>query len=267
MQTQMSREEAQKVVSWLCPLPSSGAYVSLQNALGRRLPGTGNWFIESNVFKDWMASRHRTIWITGLPGSGKTVLCASAIREVLANSTDNTAVLYFFFDHRDPSKSTHENLVMTFARQMLESNRPSICMNYAKKLYDEKANNGVRAFNHDDYVPLIESFMMLFDSIFILCDALDESSDADDIASTLERLHFNNVPTRLLFTSRFDLQLEHRHEAITRRRVALAENMQPDIEQYVKTEVESSVAKRLLKLRDTTLRESIEGQVTKHAGT
>jgi Cdc6-like AAA superfamily ATPase len=106
--TQMSREEVQKVFSWLCPQPATGARVSLENALTRRLSGTGEWFLESKTFKYWRASKHSaeasSIWITGLPGSGKTLLCASIIQQLFylkEKDTENMVVLYFFCDHRD----------------------------------------------------------------------------------------------------------------------------------------------------------------------
>jgi hypothetical protein len=273
VQTKMSQEETQKVLSWLCPLSTNGAHVSLENALNRRLPGTGKWFLESRVLRYWMASKESSllssIWVTGLPGSGKTLLCASVIERILSLEVKNIAVLYFFCDHRDPSKLTHDNFVMTLTRQML--NHSSEFVEQAKRVYDEKANNGDRTFNRADYVPLIESFMTRFEHVFIFCDALDEASEGDEIVSTLNRLLIYGqkcgVSTRILFTSRFDVQLERRHADITTNRVALAENMKPDIEQYVEMEADTRVAKGVLKLRDKALQSLIRDQVVSRAGT
>lgn len=64
--TQMNQHEAREIVQWLCPLPSDGAYASLENALHRRLPGTGKWFLQSEEFTNWIKSKSSTIWITGL---------------------------------------------------------------------------------------------------------------------------------------------------------------------------------------------------------
>jgi hypothetical protein len=190
VQTRMSQEETQKVISWLCPLATDGAHVSLENALCRRLHGTGEWFLESRTFEQWISAKHSStyssIWITGLPGSGKTLLCASAIQSALGLERQNLAVLYFFCDHRDPSKVSHDSFVMTLIRQML-SHSPDL-MEQAKTLYNEKANNGDRAYNRADYIPLIESFMIRFEHVFIFCDAVDEVSEGDEIASALSRL-------------------------------------------------------------------------------
>jgi hypothetical protein len=276
--TQMSREETQKVLSWLCPLPTSGAQVSLANALARHLPGTGAWFLDSKLFQSWISNKDSaelsSVWITGLPGSGKTLLCASTIQKLLTIKARNStlggmAILYFFCDHRDPNKVTHDNFVMTLTRQMLEHS-PEFT-EQAKRMYDEKANNGERMFNRADYISVLHSFMSLCKSIYIFCDALDESSEGNEIANSLEKLlaygRKNGIPTRILITSRFDVQLERRHISITSNRVALAENMKPDVEHYVNTEVESRVTNGSLKLRDKGLKSSVRQQVASRAGT
>lgn len=144
-------------------------------------------------------------------------------------------------------------------------------MEHARKIYDEKANSGERVFNRGDYVSLIQTFMKLYKNIFICCDALDESSEGDEIASSLERLLAHGrkcgISTRLLFTSRFDMQLERRHTTITTNRVALADNMKSDIDQYVKVELDARIARKSLKLRDTKLHSVIRKQVASRAGT
>ncbi|KAH4197368.1 hypothetical protein HBI24_158410 [Parastagonospora nodorum] len=276
VETQMSREESQKVLSWLCPLPTTGAHVSLENALARRPSGTGEWFLQSKIFTHWLVSKNSaetsSTWITGLPGSGKTLLCASAIQKLLTLQTERNedmTILYFFCDHRDPAKVTHDSFLMTLTKQIL--NHSPDFMEQAKKIYDEKANNGERMFNRTDYISLIQSFMSLCKHVFIFCDALDESSEGDEIANSLGNLFEYgqkcDVSTRVLMTSRFDVQLERRHATLTTNRVALAENMKPDIDQYVTTEVGSRVEKGTLKMRDKNLQSSIQEQVASRAGT
>jgi len=265
----MSREETHKILSWLCSQSTSGSRTSLENALSRRLPGTGRWFVASEIFIAWIASKQSSIWITDLPGSGKTLLCASAIKEIFVRKDKKVAVLYFFCDHRDPSKVSHDNFVMTLARQLFEHS-PEL-MDRARRIYDEKADDGDRPFKRADYAPLIESIMGQFESVYILCDALDEAAEGDEIANTLERLlsygiRFNHS-IKVLLTSRFDVQLERRHDLITANRVALAENMKPDIEQYINKEVENRIARGTLKLRNKVLQSLIQKRVTSRAGT
>jgi amino acid transporter len=209
------------------------------------------------------------LWITGLPGSGKTILCASVIEKARAQRGERSIILFFFCDHRDPAKLSHENFVMSLTRQLVESS-PEL-LKHAKSIYDEKANNGDRPFNSSEYVALIESCLDCFEEVSVLCDALDEATEGEAIASTLARLSAygveREIPVRILSTSRFDVQLERRHEQITKHRITLTENMKPDIKQYVDTDVEVRMTKGSLKLRDKTLSSLIKEQVALRAGT
>jgi hypothetical protein len=269
IKTQITQEETQKVLSWLCPLSAHGAQISLDNALRRRLSGTGRWFLESDSYKDWFGAKSSSLWITGLPGSGKTLLCASAVQSILANRDESTAVLYFFFDHGDPTKVSNDHLVMTMIRQLLEQSLDLV--GAAKKMFDDKSHGGERPFQRTEYIPLLQSFIDHFEDVYVLCDALDEATESDRIASTLETLMLHSTRRdqriKLLFTSRFDVNLEHRHDLITSTRIALAENMKPDIEQYVVTEVNVRIRQGALKLRDQDLRTTIQKHVATRAGT
>jgi len=166
-------------------------------------------------------------------------------------------------------KVSNDNLVMTMIRQLLEQS--SQLVEIAKKIYDEKSHGGDRPFHSNDYNALLQSFISHFKNVYIMCDALDEATDSDEIASTLESLiafgmqHDQQI--KLLFTGRFDVQLERRHDLITSNRVALSENMKPDIEQYVDVEVSNRIRQGALKLRDQGLRPTIQKHVSTRAGT
>lgn len=269
VQTQLSREETQTLLAWLCPLSSAGAYVSLETALSRRAPGTGSWFLKSAVFQAWLYTQHDSIWISGLPGSGKTLLCASAMDAVRTHHADKTAVLIFFFDHRDPTKLTHENFTMSIMRQLL--NLSPECMDYAKKYYEEKGSKGDRSFNRSEALSMIEQLLGNFEQAFILCDALDEATEGDTIIGSLERLYSygkaHQISVKVLFTSRFDIQTERRHILITSNRIALTENMRPDIESYVERQLHERLSTGKLKLRDRGLMQLIQNRIVLRAGT
>lgn len=64
-------------------------------------PGTGQWLLQSQEFRSRMESGHNSIfWISGRPGSGKTVLSKFLFEQSKNTTIDisrNTA-LYFSFD-------------------------------------------------------------------------------------------------------------------------------------------------------------------------
>lgn len=264
--SRMNRDEAQKVVSWICPSSADGAYSSLHSALSHRTLGTGSWFLNSDSFRDWRDSKAGTIWITGLPGSGKTMLCSTIIEYLRMYSSRWNAVFFFFCDHRDQSKITHNDFVATIVKQTLDVS--SACFSHIQQEFEDASR---QPFDHRHYVPLIKELMSSFQEIFFVLDALDEASERVEIAETLVQLHAHGqsllIPTRVLLTSRFDVQLERRHPSITSSRVTLAENMREDIDQYIQRGIETRLAKGSLKVRQQQLLPSIQRQISTQAGT
>jgi amino acid transporter len=265
----MSREEARKVIAWVCSTPSDGAHVSLASALSRHINGTGTWLLHSTQFQDWKNSDAGTMWITGLPGAGKTLLCASIIRDVQQLSTDTTAVVYFFCDHRDRTKTTHENFATSIVRQMIGAS--SLCLEQGRLLYREKSKEGSRPFHSDDYVSLIRLFVDRLKEVFIIVDALDESTEGDNIAESLAKIHDSGKSAgcriRTLLTSRFDARTQGRYLNLAITHIVLAENMRPDIQHYIGEELQLRVAKGALKVRNKDILSSIQQQVSICAGT
>ncbi|KAI4609697.1 hypothetical protein J4E80_008342 [Alternaria sp. BMP 0032] len=269
LRAQMSREETQKVIPWVCPTPSDGAHASLASAMSRHIPGTGEWLLHSKEFQDWKDSDSGTMWITGLPGAGKTLLCASIIRHVQQLCTDTTTIVYFFCDHRDHAKMTHDNFASSVARQMMEAS--PLCLDEGRSLYNEKSREGSRPFQSDDYLSLICSSLGHLQDVFILLDALDESTEGDSIARSLAKIHESQKGAgcriRILLTSRFDALIQGRYPNLATTHVILAENMRPDIQHYVAEELQARVAKGVLKVRNKDILSSIRQQVVLRAGT
>ena len=269
LRAQMNREEVQMVTTWVCPTPSDGAHASLASALSRHIPGTGEWLLQSKDFQDWKDSDDGTMWMTGLPGAGKTLLCASIIRHVQQLCTDTTTIVYFFCDHRDRAKTTYENFASSVARQMMEAS--PLCLEEGRSLYNEKSREGSRPFQSDDYLSLICSFLGHLKDVFILLDALDESTEGDSIARSLARMHESRKGAgfniRILLTSRFDALIQGRYPNLATTHVILAENMRPDIQHYVAEELQARVAKGVLKVKNKDILSSMRQQIVLCAGT
>ena len=98
-----------------------------------------------------------------------------------------------------------------------------------------------------------------------ICDA------ALRIAAALVQLHKHGqdtaIPTKVLLTSRFDVQVESKYSCITCSRIALAENMREDIQRFIQNEVEERVSNGSLKIRQRALLQSVQEQIRSRAGT
>ena len=108
-----------KLRLWLSgPDPSS----NFNMALRKRHRGTGSWLIKNEVFRDWKqdSGPGSIIWLYGIPGCGKTVLCSTILEHVLQDYawTPGTAVLYFFFDFNNVDKQQHEAMIRSLLSQL-----------------------------------------------------------------------------------------------------------------------------------------------------
>ena len=64
-------ESDKMFLQWLSPLSPSEKYVT---ALSKRQAKTGEWFLNSDSFRDWKGSKKRFLWLHGGAGFGKTTL-------------------------------------------------------------------------------------------------------------------------------------------------------------------------------------------------
>jgi hypothetical protein len=64
-------------------------------------PLTGLWLTEGVAFKTWLHTANSKMWLSGIPGAGKTVLAACAIEEAMKESSVTRAVAYFYCDYKE----------------------------------------------------------------------------------------------------------------------------------------------------------------------
>ncbi|KXH46752.1 hypothetical protein CSIM01_06817 [Colletotrichum simmondsii] len=122
-------------LKWLRQLYPSGLK-SRENLIQDPVEGTFQWIWSNSSFKSWLsADRSTTMWLTGKPGSGKSVmlryvsnyLCTVADDipyEPLAVARRSFAVANFFCDFSAPPKSS-ESILRSLLHQVL-SGQPSL---------------------------------------------------------------------------------------------------------------------------------------------
>ena len=82
--------------------------------------GTTTWIFSNEAYKQWKRSTSSsTLWCTGILGSGKTVLSANIVEDLML--TEPTAVVSYFFCRHDNVESLKTRTVIgSIARQILE---------------------------------------------------------------------------------------------------------------------------------------------------
>ncbi|KAI1466173.1 ankyrin [Daldinia caldariorum] len=174
------------------------------NVVQQRQDGTGQWFLESEEFQDWMQSVGGTMWCSGAPGAGKTVMASIAIeyiREKVREAGDGRlAFLYCDYRQRQDQKSWMMlgNLWAQFFRQRDPS------ATEVEQLFGEIAARF-------DFKPTrTQTLNMIRDELtngspgktYIVVDALDECADENERNGFIDSLRSLQPLINVLVTSR-----------------------------------------------------------------
>jgi ankyrin repeat domain-containing protein 50 len=195
------------VLNWLSTTDSSANHNS-----ARKLHegDTGSWLIHSRAYSEWYDTGGRFLWLYGIAGSGKTVLCSTLIEDVKrrteADAKGDVAVGYFYFDFQDKTKQSTNNLVRTLIRQL--SSSESVTWRNITCLYDKYSGSGQMPADSvllDLLIKIIEDR----DQTFILIDAFDECTEKEDAVDTIIET-FSRISSKLsvFITSRPDTYIE-----------------------------------------------------------
>ena len=141
-----------------------------------RVPGTCEWFVAHELFRDWQESKSsRMLWVSADPGCGKSVLAKYLVDSVLP-STESRTTCYFFFKDDFEDQRSIVCALCCILRQLFLQKRVLL----SEKIFEQIEMDGER---------FTSSFNELWDAIIsaaedknageIIClfDAIDECED------------------------------------------------------------------------------------------
>ncbi|KAH9053059.1 ankyrin repeat-containing domain protein [Lactarius vividus] len=231
--------------SWLTPPDPSPNY-----NIAREIhqDGTATWFCEGGVFAEWNA-KGSLLWIHGKPGSGKTILMSTIIREIDSMRKAGLALMaYFFFDFRDNKKQHRRDLLSSLLFQL--SARSDACHDIFSRFYLDH-DEGARQPSDDALSQCLADMLKVKGqpATYIIIDALDESPNISgmptarenvlDLLEDLVGLQLPNV--HLCVSSRPEFDIQTILEPLALFRVSLHEEsgQMADISGYIKSVVRS----------------------------
>ncbi|KAH7905753.1 ankyrin repeat-containing domain protein [Hygrophoropsis aurantiaca] len=226
-------QEEEKILQWLAaPDPSVGYNAALE----KRCEGTGSWFLTGEKFKQWKTTADVPLWISGIPGCGKTVLCSSIVEDVVGiQSGTSSACAYFFFDGRDSQDEfqLHHKLIRSLIKQFT-SCLPSI-PSFLKRLYGTGDHQPLLR----DLEKMLDEIVDQFDDTFIVIDSLDECSKKRALLGWITNISQQKTgKLHLLVTSRPEQDIVEKMDQLTFIHVLMeAGDITEDIKSYVNTEI------------------------------
>src|SRR3984957_11190597 len=141
-----------------------------------RVPGTCEWFVAHELFRDWQQSKSsRMLWVSADPGCGKSVLAKYLVDSVLPTTESRTTCYFFFKDDFEDQRSIICALGCILQQLFIQKR-----ILLSEKIFEQIEMDGERFTN---------SFNELWDTIIsvaedknageIIClfDAIDECED------------------------------------------------------------------------------------------
>jgi len=135
-------------------------------------PDTAKWIFDIKDFRNWKDNPGESLWIHGIPGAGKTILCSTIIDHMSQHyeRDPSNRVVYFYFDFADNKKQTVANLLKSVVYQLIvieEVIPESVASLYTKC-------NGLQQPNLDELVEVVIAEVSRAGRTFLMIDALDE---------------------------------------------------------------------------------------------
>lgn len=214
-------------------------------------PQTGLWFTGGNHFAKWLVQRNSFLWLNGFPGSGKSVLCSTAIQHTFLRRKDRDRVgfSFFYFNFNDKSKQDDHSMLRALLLQL--SGQIQDGEQVLEQLYK----------SHNPGNPTVEALLnSLFNLLsqfrdsYILLDGLDESPRDDKRKGVLRAIQVIRqwyLPSvHLLVTCRDELDIRRSLDPSPDQDLSIAHSdMNRDIEVFVSHQLENNPKSQWFKER------------------
>lgn len=227
---------------------------------------TGLWLTNSPSFTTWLQTPGSKLWLSGIPGAGKTVLAGAVIQEAIAlrGPHPEVGVAFFFCDYKDPGTWNIVNILGAIASQLSRQNDDAY--NSLQTYYDQlhPARQLGKSPDTEDLRDKITEMSEHFKQIIVIVDGLDECGESSDVVvETLSEL--------ATYTSKMSIALFSRHEVNIEEwlredfdHIPIAAKSD-DVRLYVGAEMEKRIQNRRLRISNLELKDEIMNKLVEGA--
>ncbi|KAE8310624.1 hypothetical protein BDV41DRAFT_590271 [Aspergillus transmontanensis] len=236
-ESKVSAAEEKEILNWV----STADYSKIQNETQKvRSPNTGNWFLTLEQYQDWKDSAGHILWLYGIVGCGKSVLCSTIIQDIkrLCKEDSTKSVAYWYFQFSNETTWSVQNLVRSLIRQL--SRKP--LAQSVTKIWESHSERGSQPDPEELRDTLDDVLAKTPGEIFLVLDALDEcperlgQNERKALLSLLVGLNERHKDKlHILATSRPEQDIRAKLERFPT--VDLEAMLAEDVEIFVRTEI------------------------------
>ncbi|KAF2096313.1 hypothetical protein NA57DRAFT_20483, partial [Rhizodiscina lignyota] len=196
------QESFEAALKWFAPVD----YLAKQKDVFRLyLEGTADWFMEHSSFVKWKQSEQRTLFCTGIPGAGKTVLASAIIDHLtqIAAIDKSVGVAWIYFDYKQQQSQTLGNLLAALYMQLTRQTPEFIDDASNLVISLQRSYRSAYRPTVKECVSVLERKIATFEKVFFVLDALDECDKDRSIRDEfLEEIQNLDNKVHILVTSR-----------------------------------------------------------------
>ncbi|KIM99130.1 hypothetical protein OIDMADRAFT_201765 [Oidiodendron maius Zn] len=201
-------QQHQKIYEWLAAPDSFANHIANRK---KCQPNSGTWLLTSKSYESWLNEQKSFIWLYGIPGSGKSVLCSTVIEQLLQHCKQipQSAIAYFYFDFSNTGKRDAVSLLQSVITQLLAA-----CVEIPQTLLDlYQVGKGIKPAEYQDLITTLHNMIPMFYRAYLVFDALDESTNCDEVTQLIQTIQSWEISNlHLIVTSR---QLPEIEEALS----------------------------------------------------
>lgn len=167
-----NKNEDFQVLDWLTPIDYG---LQQSDFIQRHYLGTGEWFLRSASFQQWLHSTNQMLFCPGIPGVGKTILTSIIIEHLQGgfSKDQKVGIAYIYCDFKRQSEQKAEQLLLSLLKQLAKQDPlPEI----VKSLYDRHKRQGTRP-TLTEISRALRSVCAHYSPVYIVVDAIDECED------------------------------------------------------------------------------------------
>lgn len=245
-----------QILDWL---KAPDATIDHQIACSKKHTRTGLWFTESSIFTNWLIEKNSILWLNGFAGSGKSVLCSTAIQFVFRyrRSDPRIGIAFFYFTFNDKSKQNElamlRALLLQFSAQC-KNDQTDLVM-----LYKSYANTTASS---QVLITYLRRLMEKFQDVFIMLDALDEiprDGSREQVLEIIETMRKWGLQSlHLFFTSRTERDIDEFFDLSTDQQVTMRNSgIDKDISDFISGQLDNRRSLQKWKKHRNKIEESL----------
>ena len=197
-------EMARNVFKWLSAVEDQQEE-HLHRISDSRQPETCNWVLQDPQMQPWIGddSSDAVLWMTGIPGAGKSYLCSLLVEHLRTQQRFST--LYYFCGHQSTNGDTCAMVLRTIAIQLLQQNHDMVSLVYQAYLLKGSNRSGPAMRN------MLTQILPTSKVVRIVIDGIDEGShetQQEVLKSLIEIQKSTGHHCKILVCSRDEPQIQ-----------------------------------------------------------